>query len=209
MLAAIIAPFAEAVRSTAQPCTFLLIVPTVAAVVAAGARWQALIGAVVGGVVGGWMLADNRVVLDGSSLRLSALVVIVALVLLASRRARAAFPRAGRHLDRPGVQAVVVGGLTLVATMWWRPCVGEQLGVILNGAQDAPAGQLLPMTAYILGALVPVAIVAAARYVVEPPRRVVDAFGWAFAFVGIVVASSLAAGQHDDVVVTLTRWTLE
>jgi len=208
VIAAIVAPFAEAVRATAQPCTFLLIVPTLAAVLAAGARWQALVGAVFGGVLGGWLLADNRIVLDGAWLRLSGVVAIAAFVVLASPTARRVVPGAGR-LDRPEAQAGVVAALTLLATMWWRPCVGAELGVILNGAQDGLAGELLPMAAYMVGALVPVAIVVALRYVVEPSDRVSSAVGWVFAIVGVVVAGSLVAGQHDDVVVTLTRWTLE
>ena len=73
MLAAMIGPFAEAVRATVQPCTFLLIVPTTAAVVAARANWQALVGGTAAAVVGGWILADNSVLLEGAWLRLSAL----------------------------------------------------------------------------------------------------------------------------------------
>ncbi|MFW2334306.1 hypothetical protein [Ilumatobacter sp.] len=209
MIAAIVGPFTEAVRATTQPCTFLLIVPTLAAVVAAGAHWQALVGAVLAALVGGWVLADNQILLDDAWLRVSGLIVIGALVLLVSRTARDAMPGAGRRLERPWMQAGIVGGLTLVATMWWRPCVGEQLGIILNGAQDGLAGELLPMAAYMLGAVVPVAIVVAARYAIEPPRHVSNAIGRVFTAVGVVVAGSLVAGQHDEVVVTLTRWTLE
>lgn len=209
MIAAIVGPFTEAVRATIQPCTFLLIMPTLAAVVAAGARWQGLVGASGAAVVGGWMLADNQVVLDGVALRVSGLAVIVVLVLLASRTAKDAIPRVGGHLDGAWVQAGMVGGLTLLATMWWRPCVGAQLGTILNGAQDGLADELLPMAAYMLGAMVPVAIVVAAMYAIEPPRRLSNAIGWVFAVTGVVVAGSLVAGQHDEVVVTLTHWTLE
>ncbi len=205
---AIVAPFAEAVRATAQPCTFLLIAPTLAAVLAAGARWQAVAGALAGGVIGGWFVADNRIVLDGAWLRLSGLVAMAGFVLLVSPAARRVVPGAGR-LDEPEAQAGVVGALTLLATMWWRPCVGEQLGIILNGAQHGLADQLLPMAAYMVGALVPVAIVVALRYVIEPSDHLAHAVGWVFAAAGVVVAGSLVAGQHDDVVVTLTRWTLE
>ena len=93
--------------------------------------------------------------------------------------------------------------------MWWRPCVGEELGTILNGAQHGIGEQLVPMAAYMLGALTPVAMVVAIRYALDPPDRWLRPVTWVAASVGIVVAASLAAGQHDEVVVTLTRWTLE
>ncbi len=83
--AAVTGPFAEAVRATVRPCTFLLIVPTLAAVVAAGARWQALVAATGSGVVGGWVLADNAFVLDGTRLRLSAVAAVVLLLVLGAR----------------------------------------------------------------------------------------------------------------------------
>jgi len=159
--------------------------------------------------VGGWLLADNEILLDGIWLRFSGLLAIVMFVLVVSPAARGVMPRAGRPLGDGWMQAGMVGCVTLLATMWWRPCVGEELGVILNGAQDGLVGQLLPMAVYMLGALVPVAIVVAARYAVAPSRQLSTVLGRTFAAVGVVVAASLVAGRHDDVVVTLTRWTLE
>ena len=209
MLSPLVGPFAEAVRATAQPCTVLLIVPTRAAVAAAGARWHSLVAAAGAAVVGGWLLADNRVLLDGAWLRLSGVVAVVLLALLASARLRQVVPRIGPSFEREPVRSSAVGALVLLATMWWRPCVGEELGVILNGAQDGLAGQLLPMAAYVLGALVPVAIVVAARYALDPSSIVLTGAGSFCAAVGVIVAASLVAGQHDEVVVTLTRWTLE
>ena len=51
------------------------------------------------------------------------------------------------------VQTGVAGGLAFLGTLWWRPCVGEELGVILTGAaNDGLAGELLGMAAYMAGA---------------------------------------------------------
>lgn len=208
MFVSLVGPFAEAVRATVQPCTFLLIVPTLAAVAVAGAKWQALLGATVAGIVGGWLLADNRFLLDGAWLRVSGLLAIVLFALLVIPGVRAEVP-GERYLGHVRGQAGIVAAVTLLATMWWRPCVGEELGVILNGAQDGLAGELLPMASYMLGALVPVAVVVAARYAAEPPQRWVSSMGLAFAAVGVVIGASLLAGQHDEVVVTLTGLTLE
>lgn len=208
MIASLVGPFAEAVRATVQPCTFLLIVPTLAAVVAAGARWHALLGSTVAGIVGGWLLVDNRIVLEGAWLRASGLLSIVLFALLVIPGVRNEVP-GGRYVGHARGQAVIVAAVTLLATMWWRPCVGEELGVILNGAQDGLAGELLPMASYMLGALVPVGVAVAARYAAEPPPRWTSGVGVAFAVVGVVIGASLLAGQHDEVVVVLTRWTLE
>lgn len=205
MIAAVVGPFNEAVRATTQPCTFLLIVPTLTAVVAARARWEVLAGAAGAAVVGGWVLVDNRWILEGAALRFSAVLVIILLAVMVAPAERVRWlPQMSTNAWS---QAAMVGAITLLATMWWRPCVGRELGGILN--QDSLSAQLLPMAAYMLGALLPAAAVVAIRYAARPPDSVLVPTTWAFALVGAVIALSLLAGQHDDVVVTLTRWTLE
>ncbi len=207
MFAAVIGPFAEAVRSTAQPCTFLLIVPTAAAVVAARASWQALVGATLAALLGGWLLADNSFLLEGAWLRLSAVVVVLASAALVAPLDRVT-ARSAERFATPWSRAGIVSFVALVATQWWRPCVGEELGVILSASQDDIGGQLLPMAAYMLGALVPVAAAVAVRYAVEPATRALTVAASCAAVVGIVVAGFLVAGRHESVVVTLTQWTL-
>lgn len=204
MLAAVVGPFAESIRATIQPCTFLLIVPTLTAVIASKARWQSLVAATVAAIIGGWILVDNRWILDGGALRGSALLVIALLALLVLPTERL---RPLRFIPTTAwPQAAMVGVITLVATMWWRPCVGRELGDILN--QDAFADQLVPMTAYMLGALVPAAAGVAIRYAIRPSASAMALVSWACALIGVVIAGSLVVGQHDDVVVVLTRWTL-
>ena len=85
---AVIGAFAEAVRSTTQPCTFLLVVPSMVAVVATRARWRSLAAVLSAAIVGGWWFAANRFVVSGVWLRFSAIVVVAVLVVvvLAPRR---------------------------------------------------------------------------------------------------------------------------
>jgi cytochrome c-type biogenesis protein len=207
MLAAMIGPFAEAVRATVQPCTFLLIVPTTAAVVAARATWQALVGGTAAAVVGGWILADNSFLLEGAWLRLSAVAVVLAMVafVMPFHRLGARFAGTASPWVRSGMVAFVV----LVASQWWRPCVGDELGTILSAADGSLAGQLVPMAAYMLGAMVPIAAVVAIRYAFEPGPGALTVCASGGAFMGVLVAAFLVAGRHESVVVTLTRWTLE
>jgi cytochrome c-type biogenesis protein len=199
-----VGPFAEALRSTVQPCTLLLIAPALAISIALRNRWSAL-GAIVGAaIVGGWLLAANRFVVDGIWVRVVA--VLVATALLATLpQVHERFPVFGTE----GAAVAVAGTVTFVATLWWRPCVGTELGAVLNGAQDGVASELLPMTLYMLGAMVPVAIVVFAQAAIEPPERVTRLASWAALGVGLVIAASLMAGQHDEFVAALTRWTLE
>ena len=197
-------PFAEALRATVQPCTFLLIVPTLAVSIALRNRWSAL-GAIVGAaIVGGWLLAANWFVVDGIWVRVAAVIVATALVVTMPQVHERA-PVFGTE----GAGVAVAGTVTFVATLWWRPCVGAELGTILNGAQDGLAAELLPMAFYMLGTTVPVAIVVFAQHAIAPPERVARLASWAAVVGGLVIAASLIAGQHDDVVVVLTRWTLE
>ena len=206
---AVVAPFAEAVRATVQPCTFLLIVPTLTAVIAGRARWQVLIGAVGAAIVGGWLLADNEFLLEGALLRVSAVAVVIATAVLVAPLLGDRLPRSPESLGRPWVQSGIVAFIVLIATQWWRPCVGTELGAILSDAQFDLTGQLIPMAFYMLGAMVPVAVTVAIRYALEPGDRLQAALGNAAATIGLVIALFLVAGQHESVTATLTRWTLQ
>lgn len=197
--------FAEAIRATAQPCTFLLVVPIAVVVLATGARWRATVAASGAAIVGGWLVASNWFILDGWQLQLSAGVAIVAIVAVAA----APFDQRLASLGGDRVRVPVAAGVSLLATMWWRPCVGEELGSILTDAQTGLAGQVPGMTAYMLGAMTPVAIIALAVNAAGPAQRRRAAVGALAATFGLVIVGALAIGRHDSVVVTLTRWTLD
>lgn len=195
--------FLEAIRATIQPCTFLLLAPIATVVVVSGARWWSLLAANAAAVPGGWLLAANWWVLDGVLLRLSG--IVFALVVTA-----VAWAVVGGRPDllrRPVILVPAVAAMSFLASLWWRPCVGNELGVILTDAQHDLRGQLPGMTAYMLGAMWPLAAIVLARTAIDPDRRisvVVSASSAAFA---MVIGVALALGRHGDVVVTLTRWT--
>jgi hypothetical protein len=201
-------PFVEAVGATFQPCTFLLIVPVVVASFVASNRWWALVAIWAAAVVGGWLVAANWFVLDGVWIRLAALGCGLALLAVAAPAVGLRPVGAPWYASEPAAVSVA-GMVTLAATMWWRPCVGDELGLILTGAQHGLGGELLPMAIYMTGAVVPIAIVVLARDALDPPERATRVAALAALGVGLVVMFSLVVGQHDRVVVTLTRWTLE
>lgn len=195
--------FAEAVRATTQPCTLLLLAPVLAVVIATRCRWQSLAAAVVAAVVGGWVFAANSIVLDNVQVRVSAALVVAALVLiaLATRVEWLAWAADTR------VQTAAVGGVTFVATLWWRPCVGTELGLILTGAQDGLAGELAGMAAYMIGAMAPVALVVLLARTISLQDHALTIASWVGATFGIVIAGALLVGRHDAVVVALNRLT--
>ena len=198
------AAFAEAVRSTTQPCSFLLIVPTLMIVLVARGRWQAVVAAVGAAVVGGWLLAANRFVLEGAWLRISAAMVALVVVALMVPTARRRWPA----VSSVGVQAGAAAAVTLIASQWWRPCVGAELGTILTRSQHGVVGQMPTMAVYMLGTMMPIVLVALAVRVLEVGEHQLGVVGWISATIVGVIAVSLVLGRHDAVVVTLTRWTL-
>ena len=199
-----ISAFAEAVRETTQPCSWLLIAPSLLAVIATRGRWVTLVAAVLGAIVGGWLFMANVVALSDTQVRVSGLLAAGAILLLiAAPRFR--WLRWGADIR---VQSAVTAGLAFLGTLWWRPCVGEQLGAILTGAaQDGLAGELLGMAGYMAGAMVPVVIVGLVLRAAAPsPNRPI----WLTAGVAIsavLLGGALALGLYDDLVETLTSWS--
>ncbi len=196
-------PFVEAVRATTQPCTFLLIAPSAIALVCARANWRSLLAALAAAIVGGWLLVANRFVLDGLWLNASGLLVIALLAAIVVPRAAQRWQTWGD----PRSHAAVVGIVGLMATLWWRPCVGSELGSILTAGQADLIPELVPMAAYMIGALMPLIVIFLLYLAVDPDDRRSQQLGWLALAVGTVVAGSLALGRHDQVVVALSRWS--
>ena len=106
------------------------------------------------------------------------------------------------------VQAGFAAGLAFLGTLWWRPCVGEELGVILTGAaNDGVAGELLGMAAYMLGAMVPVVIVALVVRAIDPSERSTVWLSSATTGLVVMLGAALASGNYGELVATLTEWS--
>jgi cytochrome c biogenesis protein CcdA len=200
----VIPAVAEALRATTQPCTLLLIAPALLAVVATRGRWGPLGGVLVGAVAGGWLFIANVVALSEVQLRVSGVIAAAAVVVLlvADEVAWSGWAR------KDAVRSLLAGGLAFLGTLWWQPCVGDELGRILNGAaRNGLAGELLDMAAYMLGAMTPVVVVALTIRAVDPGLRATVWIGTAAAFVAVMLGGALALGRHDELVATLTAWS--
>lgn len=194
--------FFEAIRSLTQPCTLLFMVPTLAIVVAASARWYVVAAAIGAAIVGGWALAGDWWSLDDFGLRVAG-AVFVALA------AGPAFSRDGLRSAQetnPALAGVAVAGGTLMATAWWRPCVGEHLGLILDGSRGA-GHQLPAMAAYMLGLMLPVVAAGLLHQLGGHEHRTARWARSMAAMLGAAIGLALVGGVHDDLVVVLSRWT--
>jgi cytochrome c biogenesis protein CcdA len=196
--------FAEAVRATTQPCTLLLLLPPLAMAVTTRGRWAPLAAICVGAVLGGWLFIANVVALSDAQLQLSGLLVVVAIAVVVV----APHVPQLRWAAALGVEVAVAGGVSFFATLWWRPCIGTELGSILTAARLGLPGQLPGITAYMLGAMVPVLAVVLALHTIDPSAAAARRAGWIAGGVGIATAGALTIGRHDQLVSALTRWTV-
>lgn len=198
-----LAAFAEAIRATTQPCTLLLLLPALVTTVLTRGRWLPFAATCIGAVLGGWLFIANVVALSDVQLQLSGLLVAGAIVVVVAAPTVPSL----RWTATPVAQTATAGVIMFIATLWWRPCIGAELGSILTGARRGVWGQLPGMAAYMLGALVPVLAVVLVMRAIDASPVSVRRASWVAGGVGVVVAGALAVGRHDALVTTLTRWT--
>ena len=190
--------FLEGVGVIGQACTLVIGVPTFFLALTGRrlAPW------VVGGAIAAtalvmWAKAATWWTLDNDGW----MVVPIALAIAAAFIA-AAF---GGERRAVGVAAGVAGGI--IAGWMWQPCVGTELGDILNHAADEKLSTAFRMVVYTAGALLPVVLLAAlpnawpaARRVVEHQRARVIGLGFAVVYVVTVLSS-----RYDDLIGELSR----
>lgn len=202
-----LAPFSEAIRATVQPCTLLLVLPALIMAVLTRGRWPAFAATCFAAVAGGWLFVANVVALSGATLRLSGAVVGAVILLMLFAPRAAPLMTWLRWADSDGARAAGAGVVMFIATQWWRPCIGSELGQILTDARDGMWPVLLPMAAYMLGAMVPVLAVVLVMRVADPQPSAAARVSWIAGAFGLCTALALVVGRHDELVTALTRWT--
>lgn len=103
------------------------------------------------------------------------------------------------------VAAGLIGGF--IAGWMWQPCVGTELGDILNNAGTERLNTSARMIVYTAGALLPAILLAALPAAWPRTRRVLEhsrtrVFGLAF---GVIYAVTVLSGRYDDLVGELSR----
>lgn len=190
----------EGIRNLALPCTLSLVLPSLVAVAVGRLRPVATAAVVLGAGATAWAQAVGwlrpgrgavwQLVLAG--------MLAVAGGLLWSRRGSPPV-----EVAQDAVGGFVAGGVT---ASLWEPCVGELLGRTLTAAPTDPAGTLLPMLAFVIGALLPVW--ALAGVALGTGDRVAVASRRIGGTAAVVLTGLVAVGWWHDVVSWLVRVTL-
>lgn len=205
--------FVEGVRSLAQVCHLAILAPVALTIVAARGRWQAVVGAVSGVVLGGWFFATNRFgVITEFQLRITGGLVILAIVLLGSpehfRRAGASWlQQLGDRIQSPSATFGICGLISGVVTQWWRPCVGAELGSILTNGPRDPWSQFLPSAGFMLGIATPLILLGLGYAAARPGVELTTGIARVGSVLTVVLASSVIAGQHGEIVSRLFQWS--
>ncbi len=195
----------EGVRNIALPCTLVLIVPGLVLAATGGLRTASTAAIIIGAGLTAWLqavvgVAPPRGVAGG--LVLAVVMAAAILGLRAGPRPRASPAWMGHRL------VPVAGGLAggALSGLLWEPCVGPHLGEVLTRAPGDAAGTLLPLLAYIVGALLPIIAAAAVAATWDGPwRTTVARIGQALAW---TIVGVLALGLDDRVVSALVRLSL-
>lgn len=197
--------FLEGVDVIDQPCTFAVLIPGLAIVLAAR-RNQVVV--VVGYVLGVALLMWSRAAIHWTVEAEGIAAVIIAAVILGAFIS-AWRPEVLRRLttDRPGIawgSGLLIGA---VSGWLWQPCVGLRLGDIFNNADSEGARTLGLMVVYVAGAVLPALLFAIAPIAVPAIERVLrrPGVGSIGAAVGVVYAGAVLIGWYDD----LVSWLLQ
>jgi len=204
-------PFVEGVRSIVQVCQLVILAPAALAIVAARGRWPGVAGAIGGVVVGGWLFVTNRFgAITDLELRISAVVVLVAALALglgaglSQERPATTITRA---VTSPTATWAIPALIGLIVVQWWRPCVGIELGTILTAAPDEPWRQLLPTIGFMLGISIPLFALGLIYMVWRPAPALARRVALVAAVLCAVLAASVLAGQHGEIVSRLFQWS--
>ena len=190
---------AEGLESAWLPCSLILIVPGIAAVLAARDELVSAVSAfAVATLLLGWLRFSNR---GGDwPLGVAAVALIMATVVFF-------VPVIKREHLSAAAAGLLAGG---AAAELWEPCVGSEFGQLLGELPDRGPSGLILMASYVIGVLAPVAGFAAIvklfpEWLLDPARGVLAVVGGA---VLATMAVSTAVGLHDEVVGQLIQWSL-
>jgi len=193
------ATFLEGVESISLLCSLVVLVPAVLLVLTAPARRVWLIVAfTVGTATMTWARAGRLWDLDANgTARWIIGAAIVATYALGHQRL------GGKPL-LPLTLGLAAGA---IAGWLWQPCVGEQFAEVLNTAETDRVESLVKMHAYVIGLLLPAALITVLPHAAPRARVAMHHLGLrrSALIVAVVYGIAVAAGWYDDLVSELFR----
>lgn len=189
--------FAEGIRSGVLPCSYSILVVGLVLLVL---RKRERVGVL--GVFAGFTILSAWIAVAGVSNALAGRAVAVLLVIGGLSLALWVNRRPA------GLGAAALLGTFAGAN--WLPCVGEELGNVLNTAQDEPAGTLLLLAVYLVGVMIPLVAVVAVLGYAPAVRRLADGrwAAWAARAALAAVGALVLTGHYDTVLSSLFRWSV-
>ena len=187
----------EGIESLRLPCTWVLLIPGVAVMLFGRRRTPLVTASFVAAALGiVWLRwSGNWFAVPEGGIQIALGVVIIAGAAIAWK------------LDR-GVTDGLSAGITGGAAAWaWIPCVGPDLGGLLNSDWDTPITNLPATAAFMLGQFLPFILLAAAG-VLAPQiaeklehRTVITAGAILVGLIGLAFVTQ----QFDDLASELAR----
>ncbi|MCQ3814382.1 MAG: hypothetical protein KTU85_08195 [Acidimicrobiia bacterium] len=193
------ATFFEGVGVISQACTLVVLLPGVAlTLVSHKGRLTVALCYTVFAALLMWAQAAQH----WSIASRGAIVVPLGVLIVASFVAARSAQQANQ---RRLIAAGVVGGA--IAGWMWLPCVGTQLGEILNNASTNGPRTLALMIVYTAGALLPMLLIALSNQAIPASQKIfehraTDVCAMGFA---VIYGVTVAIGRYDDLVGELFR----
>ncbi len=189
---------AEGFEAAVLPCSLILVVPGAAVgLTARAAAIPAFAAYAIGVLTMSWLRfsdrgGDHPALLVAGALMLATILLLVPLI---SRLDLAALPA-----------GLLAGGATAEL---WRPCVGPELGRLLDSLPAEGLGGLGWLSVHLVGVLAPLAVLAALHHLT--PDWVLERLEPIWAVAGGLLLALLsvvtAFGLHDDLAGRLLEWS--
>ena len=193
----IVSLVAEGAQSAILPCSAVLLVPTLGALLAARSRQAAVATATIGvGALGAFVRFADVIELFPGWLIGLCLLAGVALVWVGERR-----------LEVACLGAALIG---IAASQLWEPCVGQEFGRLVTGLPNERIGQFVPFLLYFVAVHTPVVLVAAGiGAMADERRRSVEKVSAPLGAAIVALIGVLALiGQTDQLIARLVSWSI-
>ncbi len=191
----------EGIESITLVCSIVLFLPALGALLLG--RRPGLLTATW--IMTGWLMAIARFALVWTEPATGARHSLTGLLLVGL--AWAAWQDGSTYNVRVAIDIALVAMTSALVTWTWVPCVGSELGNIINGARTDPWPQVLPTLLFMTGLFLPMIAIAAATNAWPKLADIIDRWYVRRAGIALIalVGALVAVTLYDDVAAELAR----